>query len=132
MKIFESFKDKSNNEKMYTIMFDNNPLNKKSKQNAINYIYKILKGKYKTGIYSDDYWQGKNDVINALSNNNIPYVMTDSKYSPEFPNTWKKWYFDIPFFNNKLKEDKLYMTITASGAGPVDDPLDRYDINITF
>lgn len=130
MKIFESFKDKTDTEKMYQIMLDDNPLNKKTKRNAINFLYnKVLKGLH-TGLYSDEYWQGKQDVFKAFEKFKVPFELIAAYYSPEFPNEWKRWDFKISFINNRLREDTLYGYIKASGAGTEEDPLKKYDITV--
>lgn len=86
---------------------------------------------YHTGLYSDEYWQGKSDILNAFKNAGIEYEFKGSEYSPEFPNKWKTWTLSFPFTNNNGIGREIIGTITAAGAGSVEYPLDRYDITFT-
>jgi len=87
---------------------------------------------YHTGIYKDDYWEGVKQIYHALDNAGIDYDLLKAEYSPEFPNTWKHWILSFKFTNDKGRETELFGTITASGAGSVEQPLDRYDMNFTI
>lgn len=86
---------------------------------------------YHTGIYRDESWEGVRGIYRALDNAGIDYDLLGSKYSPEFPNLWKEWKLSFKFVNDKGRETELIGTITAAGAGSVEQPLDRYDLNFT-
>ena len=46
--------------------------------------------------------------------------------------TRKEWHFEIHWDNDKGKYSKMGGVVTASGAGSVDDPLSRYDVNMVI
>jgi len=119
-----------------------NPLDGMRKQKATNYLYKLTQ-RYTRGIYSDQSWVGINRIFDVLRKEGIPFTLTDEEYiipreyapgpyhRQQMP-TSKTWTFEIPFTNQRGRPDTIYGTITAAGAGSVDDPLDKYDITAIF
>lgn len=92
----------------------------------------VVRKAYHTGLYKDDHWEGVKQIYHALDQAGIDYDLLNAKYSPEFPNTWKRWNLSFKFTNDKGRETELFGTIIASGAGSVEQPLDRYDMNFTI
>ena len=117
------------------------PIDGKSKTNAKNWIHNKISSITK-GFFHDEYWQPIQKLYKEFDRLGLNWVMTGNKYI-EKPVIFsdgqryvipvgKTWTFEIKFLNNRDKEDTIYGTITASGAGPVDSPLDSYDLTITM
>ncbi|MFA5600109.1 MAG: hypothetical protein WDA06_05870 [Phenylobacterium sp.] len=101
-----------------------------SKQVLKNKIYKAL-GSITSRLYSDVYWQGFRLVRETFDNLGLDWVLLNAEYDRKnSPPQYKEWNMEITFINNKGKESKLGAKVIASGAGSVEDPLDRYDINV--
>jgi len=106
-----------------------NPLDGKSKQTAKRIVNRLI-GSVSRGIFSDESWQGIQRVWKALEKADIPSYVTSAEYRHNdqgVPNG-KVWTFEIPFLNNRGRENKLYGTVVAGGAGSIDEPLSRYDV----
>ena len=43
--------------------------------------------------------------------------------------TTKEWKFEVRFINKRGRQQTLTGVVTASGSGPKDDPLARYDVS---
>lgn len=111
-----------------------NPLDGKSKKSAKNYLYKLVEP-YTKGIYSDSYWQPIQAIWKSFTDNNLEWEMTRSSqyFKDEKGNPIRKeWYFKISFLNNRQRLTEIVGTITAAGAGTVQDPLDRYDVVVVM
>jgi hypothetical protein len=81
-----------------------------------------------TGIFSDDHWEGKNEILSALSGvcekmgweweiNNSRYDWEDGKMAR------KRWTLRVTD-----GQRETFGVLVASGAGSMSDPLDRYDV----
>jgi hypothetical protein len=106
-----------------------NPLDGKSNQQARSFINtKIIPAS--PGFYSDTSWEGIKKIWEAMDASGIDWNITDNHYlHNEKGIPWgKEWRFEIKFINNRGKPTTLYGVVMASGAGPVNDPLARYDI----
>ncbi len=108
------------------------PLNGMSNERARKFVAKIARSGYHNGIYNDDFWDGKNGILKALGDAGIDYDLISAQYSPEFPNTWKEWKLKFTFDNDRGIQKEMIGTIIAAGAGSVEQPLDRYDMNFTI
>jgi len=108
----------------------NNPLNGKSKQSARNYIYKLV-GDMTKGIFRDDAWQNVSAIWNKMDENNIENNITKADYFKDEQGQpmGKTWKFEVPFTNQKGRQDVLYGTLNAHFSGSVQDPSERYDIS---
>ena len=95
-------------------------------------VYKISQ-KYTTNkFYTDDSWAPVTEMIREI-NSSVPILdMISSDYDNEQPPKYKRWKFVGNFKDPNGKNRKSYATITASGAGSVEDPLGRYDLNFVF
>jgi len=99
-----------------------------SKQRAKTYINKLME-KHSKGFFDDISWNPVNKILKDMREDEIDFY-TDSVYkkNEEGKSNSKKWTLTISFINNKGKEQKLVGYIIASGVGPDEDLLDRYDI----
>lgn len=106
------------------------------KQNAIRSLYKLVDGTH-DGFFNDDYWKPVNDIQERLNEAGVKFYRISSDYrydeemSEEMPSS-KIWKFQIPIRKRNGHDDLIHMVITAHGAGSVDQPLDRYDVTVTF
>ena len=108
-----------------------NPLDGKTNQQARTLVNnRIIPHDLIKGFFSDQAWQGVNQVWTALDNAGLDWNVTGSQYYPPgtVPPEGKIWKFEIRFTNKTGKPTVLYGTVTAAGAGSVQDPLERYDI----
>lgn len=106
-----------------------NALNGLRVQVAKRYVNKIL-DQHSKGFFSDQSWEGINKVWKALDDNGIVYTMTGAEYQKDESGmpVRKQWKFEVEFWNEKGRMVKIYGVMIASGAGSVEDPLDKYDI----
>jgi len=104
-------------------------INNMSKQKAKTYINKLTE-KITKGFFTDDSWKPIHELFRVFNKENISYQIEKTEYQKdENGNPIRKiWLFTITFVNNKSKVQTLNGIITASGAGSVKDPLDRYDV----
>jgi hypothetical protein len=109
-----------------------NPLDGKSNAQARNIVNKkVIPQEEIKGFFTDDSWQGIQQIWNAFSSAGLDWNIMDSNYYPTHdghPMGGKIWNIEIGFTNNKGRPTKLYGTVTAAGAGTTEDPLSRYDI----
>ncbi len=89
------------------------------------------------GFFKDDAWQAVHKIFSKFTDLGLDWDIYEShygnqKYDKTFPPERKVWYFEIHFTNNKGKKNKIHGSLTAAGAGTVDDPLDRYDITVVL
>jgi len=107
-----------------------NTLNGISNQAAKRYVNRILSDHTK-GFFHDQSWEGVHKVWKALDDNGISWTMTGSEYQKDSPSgmpTRKQWKFEVSFVNDKNRPTTLYGVVVASGAGRVEDPLEKYDL----
>ncbi len=112
----------------------------KSKQSAKNFLYKAVKKFHINKMYHDEYWQGPQNIWKTFDSLNLNWQIDMSKYVKGDPkmgtdpmvDVRKEWNFTIFFDNNKGKQNKLYGHLIASGAGSVQDPLEKYDMIIVI
>jgi len=117
------------------------PIDGKSKTNARNWIQGKIKN-ITSGFFNDEYWQPIQKLWKEFEKLELNFTPMGSKYE-HYGITFsdgqthnipvrKIWKFEIRFLNNRDKADVIYGTITAAGAGPHEDPLDRYDVTVTL
>jgi hypothetical protein len=106
-----------------------NPLDGRSNPSARNYVNKLVHP-YTKGIFSDQDWSNVKRVWDALDSAGLNWVMRGSQYykDEEQRPSSKEWKFEVYFTNKNGRPTTLHGTLTAHGAGSVEDPLDRYDI----
>ena len=117
------------------------PLDGKSKTNAKNWVLGKVNSHAK-GFFSDVHWTPIHKIWKEFDALRLNWTMTGAKYEEEIISTdagsrysvpvRKIWSFEITFVNNRDKNDKMFGTITAAGAGSGGDPLDRYDVTVTL
>ncbi len=120
---------------------ETDPLEGKTKTNAKNWVLGKIK-KFTTGMHRDSYWKPIQDMFKEMEKLNLRVVRTGAEYKEEMITlrdktrhsipVRKEWTFEINFDNNRKNNDTLYGRITASGTGPVEDPLKKYDVNVTL
>jgi hypothetical protein len=104
-------------------------LNSMKNREARKFVNRLL-DMHTKGFFKDDYWRPITRTFKELAEHGIFYEVNKTEYLKDNegrPNA-KIWSFSIDFFNDKGRKTTLYGTITASGAGSVEDPLDRYDV----
>jgi len=112
-------------------------LNGMSKREAKKFVNGLLSWGTK-GFFTDDNWRPVHDAFKRLRDHGVDYTLTKAEYRTSrdrekmyghgaMPDA-KEWKFEIEFENERGRPATLYGIIVASGAGSVEDPLDRYDI----
>jgi hypothetical protein len=117
-----------------------NPLNGKTNDQARKIVRNVI-DKPSKGLFKDENWEGPRAILMALRNAGIDFTANGGEYkvSPNMkelwmgrqgtpPNSYKEWKLEINFVNAKGKPTVLYCTMTAHGAGTVEDPLSKYDM----
>ena len=87
------------------------------------------------GMFSDDQWKPVHEIFNGFRNMGLDYRITSANYdTPQMGGMAnnKRWKFEIHFTNQKGKPDVIYGQIIASGAGSVENPLEKYDLVLTM
>ena len=114
-----------------------NPLDSLRKPQAVKYLYRLI-GRTTDGIFSDESWRPVHAVFKLFRRNDIPYEITSAEYERTrdqprgaMPGS-KVWKIEISFLNQRGRPDTIYGTITAAGAGSVEDPLDKYDVTVVL
>ena len=112
-----------------------NPLNGKSKQSAVNAIYKIYKQLDHGQTYKDSSWENVHKIFNLFGDYNIENSGGyDAEYNPggisvdAMTPQWKKWYIDFNFVDNKGIDRTLTFVLKAHASGTPDDRWSSYDI----
>lgn len=104
-----------------------------SKPTAIRRLYKLV-GRTTNGFFDDEYWMPVNKVFKLFSEAGVNYTIDKTEYrkNREGVPESKVWKISIDFTNPKGQTKVIYGYIVASGAGSVDDPLDRYDVSLSI
>ncbi len=100
-----------------------------TKKQIMQRVNQIL-GQHTAGFFSDTSWQPIHATFKALSDAGFELDMTTCEYrhDSEGKPIAKVWQFEIPFVDDKGTACIIFVNITASGAGSVQDPLSRYDV----
>ena len=130
---------KKNQNESYTVfdpVFSPTTLDGMSNERARNFVRKIATGAYHGGMYTDDHWEGPNNIKKAFNEVGIEHDILSADYHNWPPidsakASYKKWKLRFPFVNKTGRETLLHGTIIAAGGGRVEDPLERYDTNFT-
>ena len=129
---FQNKKHKKGKRKRKIAQARPNPLDGKSNQQARNIVNKkVIPQEQIKGFFTDDSWQGIQQIWKAFDGAGLDWNIAGSDYYPSHdgnPMGGKIWKIEINFINNKGKPTILYGTVTAAGSGTMEDPLSRYDI----
>ena len=109
---------------------DTNPLDGFTKKKVLSTINAIL-GRYTKGQFRDNVWAPIQAIRKGLGDANIAIEALDGSGVYEKENgvdVRKVWRYKAPFVNQNGRSDAVFIRITASGSGPVDDPLSVYDV----
>lgn len=106
-----------------------NPLDGMSNEKARKEVYKIM-AQFTKGVFKDDSWVPIHNIWEAFNAAGLDWTMMGSQYlhNSEGRPSGKEWKFEIKFLNKNGRLTTMHGTVTASGAGSVEDPLDRYDL----
>lgn len=126
---FEQFKDRVETNPLNP----SNPLDGMKKVKAARIVNDLM-GRYTKGFFSDEDWSPINKIWAAFREANIPYELKSANYRQREDGTpiAKVWKFEVKFLNENNKPAILYGYITASSAGSVSSPMDRYDLVSTI
>jgi hypothetical protein len=111
-----------------------------SKARLKTLLYKETKKCTYNKLYKDTGWNGPHCIWNVFNDLNLAWNLVSAEYKKvrgeeHMMPTYKEWIFEI-HWNSKEggmgRQMKMGGTVTASGAGSVKDPLDRYDVNMVL
>lgn len=107
-----------------------------SKARVKTLIYKETKKWTYNKLYKDQYWQGPQGIWDTFDKLDLNWQIDSADYKNYnnkggMPDN-KEWKFTIMWDNDKGKYMKQSGMVTASGAGTVDDPLGKYDLNLVL
>lgn len=115
-------------------------LNGMSNREARKLVNSLLQ-RHTKGFFNDSGWSPIRKTFKELERHGVDYSIVKSDYGvsknfqdvwsgPKWriPNDYKQWDFKIEFVNDRGRQTVLHGSITAHGAGSVDDPLERYDV----
>ena len=112
-----------------------------SKARLKTMLYKATKKCTYNKLYKDSYWQGPTCIWDAFNDLDLNWSITNSEYktekNPKKSMTFqmpvsKEWTFEIKWEDSKGKWKTQGGLVTAAGAGSVDDPLSKYDVNMVL
>lgn len=114
-----------------------------SKAKLKTLLYKETKKCTYNKLYKDTAWNGPQCIWDTFNRLNLAWNITKSEYKRNKDDremgfkmpTSKEWQFEI-FWNSKEgglgKQLKMGGVVTAAGAGTVEDPLGKYDVNMVL
>jgi predicted nucleic-acid-binding Zn-ribbon protein len=106
-----------------------------SKSKVKTLIYKETKKCTYNKLYKDQSWQGPQCIWDTFDKLDLNWQIDSSDYKNYNKGKMadaKEWKFTIMWDNDKGKSIKQSGLVTASGAGSVDDPLEKYDLNLVI
>ena len=116
-------------EKVAKKYFASSSIDGKNRNSASRIVGDLLR-KNTSGVFRDNSWVPVNSIFERLWNAGIVYELKSAKYehSTNGDPSIKRWMIECPYVNNNGRDAVIYAMITASGAGPVEDPMSSYDI----
>jgi len=107
-------------------------LDGKTKIAAKKFLYQIIGNRF-NGFFNDQGWRPVKWFYDELNKKNIDWKSKENFYTKDKKGQpiRKTWKMEISFLDNKGKRQTLYGNIVAAGAGSVNDPFDKYDMNFT-
>lgn len=109
---------------------DTSPLDGLRKQKVLDILNRLM-APHTKGLFRDNAWAPIQAIRAAFERENIPadQLPGSGRYEAEGGRDVRKvWLYQVPFTNQNGRPDKVYIRIVASGSGPVDDPLEVYDV----
>lgn len=109
-----------------------------SKARLKTLLYKETKKCTYNKLYKDTGWNGPQCIWDTFNKLNLNWHLVKSDYKRIRGNEkaampdYKEWVFEILWDDAKGKQKKMGGTVTASGAGTVEDPLSKYDVNMVI
>jgi hypothetical protein len=114
-----------------------------SKQRLKTLLYKETKKCTYNKLYKDTAWNGPQCIWDTFNKLDLAWNFTNVSYKNNKDDaamgikmpTRKEWQFEI-YWNSKEgglgKHMKMGGVVTAAGAGTIDDPLSKYDVNMVI
>lgn len=104
-------------------------LNGMSNREARKFVNTLLQ-RHTRGFFRDDHWKPIHKTFKELDRHGIDYSIEKTQYDKDESGnpSSKTWSVETHFENDKGRRTTIYIHIEASGAGSIDDPLDRYDV----
>jgi hypothetical protein len=106
------------------------PIDGMNRRQACRFVNAIL-ARHTKGLFRDDSWQPVQAIWKELSAEGITWQLENAEYQHDAQGrtTSKVWKFKVLYRNDRgVSPTILYGVITASGAGSVSDPLEKYDL----
>ena len=108
-----------------------------SKQKLKTLLYKETKKCTYNKLYKDSGWNGPQCIWDVFNDLDLNWHIVKSEYKKVRGDTgvmpsYKEWIFKILWDGPKGKQLEIGGTVTASGAGTVEDPLSKYDVNMVI
>ena len=88
--------------------------------------FSVMHAANTNSLYSDIGWQGPHDVMKAMTDAGIDWVLKEARYFNDDKS--KIWNLAVKFIDSKGKERILNADITTFCAGTCADPWSRYDM----
>lgn len=103
-------------------------LDGKTKLQVLRIINNLI-GPHTKGLFRDSYWAPIKAIQKELEGADVPADLIYARYEKENGiDVRKVWKYTVYFVNQNGRQDKVYISITASGAGSTEDPLSVYDV----
>ncbi len=104
------------------------PLDGMPKRKVVDLLNRLM-APHTKGMHRDQFWTPVQEIRKVFEREDIPAVLLSATYEHEKGIPVRKvWLYEVAFLNQNQRPDKVYIRITASGAGSVTDPLDVYDV----
>lgn len=109
-----------------------------SKAKLKTLLYKETKKCTYNKLYKDTGWNGPQCIWDTFNKLDLNWHIVKSEYKKIKGNEqnvmpdYKEWQFEIMWDDDKGKYKKIGGVVTASGAGTVQDPLSKYDVNMVI
>lgn len=115
---------------MYIAAAMPNPLDGMSRRQATRMANMLINRAKLGGMFRDSYWQPVNRLWKTFSDAGVQYNMESNRYitDPNGSPIAKEWKFTIGWDDQSGRPQIAWGVVTASGAGPVGDIMDMYDV----
>jgi len=100
------------------------------RRQALTVINKTIQSAGLRGFFSDQYWAPVQRIWKELDKMGIDHALGKTWYDKDNqgnPST-KTWAFTVQWTDAKGKAQTAHGRVIASGAGSVNDPLEKYDV----